>query len=388
MKGLQRFLILSIIVMAGSIAYAQEQKGHVIAPSKAPSIQPKKSSTLQSTQQPVATQSSPPVESAPTPPAPIVTETKSEPEMPAHEHMQEQPVAEETPAPPAETVSEPEPRPKVEEKAAEEENEPEEAIKKEEVKEAPVASTPDQLPPGELEQKSEASKAPVVVGTPKAELKQFAKLKKDTDNTVNFTLSTEKGEPLVPDLLQLVHESKIHLLIVDDMMTDYQHTHPTVGAGPGQYTFSFVPRTNHSYSVWVDITPVGGKEETLKLALPGESPCTKDCVITDAVDKATSKGVNGVLEKKSGMYEVTLSDAKGPVKNLEPLMGAYAHIVAFKPDGSGVSHVHPMGDAPKESWDRGGPKLTFHMEGDGPLKVFVQISRDRNDIVLPFTVDD
>jgi hypothetical protein len=59
---------------------------------------------------------------------------------------------------------------------------------------------------------------------------------------------------------------------------------------------------------------------------------------------------------------------------LEPVMGAFAHMVAFPADLGSVTHVHPMGPEPKTAADRGGPDLTFHVEPDKPgfQKFFLQ----------------
>jgi hypothetical protein len=59
---------------------------------------------------------------------------------------------------------------------------------------------------------------------------------------------------------------------------------------------------------------------------------------------------------------------------LEPVMGAFAHMVAFPTDLGSVTHVHPMGAEPKTNAERGGPELSFHVEADKPgfQKFFLQ----------------
>jgi len=56
---------------------------------------------------------------------------------------------------------------------------------------------------------------------------------------------------------------------------------------------------------------------------------------------------------------VSSSDGQ-PFKDLEPIMGTYAHIVGFHEDGQTVLHIHPSGGAePQQPTDRGGPSFKF-----------------------------
>ena len=72
--------------------------------------------------------------------------------------------------------------------------------------------------------------------------------------------------------------------------------------------------------------------------------------------------------------KITGPDGK-PAANLEPIMAAFAHGVAFPADLSGVTHVHPMGKEPEKSDDRGGPELSFHLLPANPgfLRFYVQV---------------
>jgi hypothetical protein len=47
------------------------------------------------------------------------------------------------------------------------------------------------------------------------------------------------------------------------------------------------------------------------------------------------------------------------MKDLQPIMGAFAHLVAFHADGKTVLHIHPKGTRQLTPNDRGGPGLEF-----------------------------
>jgi hypothetical protein len=86
---------------------------------------------------------------------------------------------------------------------------------------------------------------------------------------------------------------------------------------------------------------------------------------------------------------LTVADASGaPVAALEPLMGAYAHLVGFSADGASMLHGHPEGAEPASADARGGPALTFdlHPAVAGPTRVFVQVKIGGKVITAPFTL--
>src|SRR5213075_1482555 len=68
-------------------------------------------------------------------------------------------------------------------------------------------------------------------------------------------LQTSSGKPIAPEDLLIAHTRKLHLLIIDPTLTDYQHVHPEAGAERGTWTFSFTPRLGGTYRVFADFTP-------------------------------------------------------------------------------------------------------------------------------------
>lgn len=61
-----------------------------------------------------------------------------------------------------------------------------------------------------------------------------------------------------------------------------------------------------------------------------------------------------LIVNQAVMGKIFITDATNkPVKNLEPVMGAFAHIVGFYDVFKTVAHVHPMGIEPTQASDRG-----------------------------------
>jgi hypothetical protein len=68
-------------------------------------------------------------------------------------------------------------------------------------------------------------------------------------------LKTGSGKPVAPEDLLVTHTRRLHLLIVDPSLSDYQHVHPDSTGKPGEWAFSFTPRLSGTYRVFGDFTP-------------------------------------------------------------------------------------------------------------------------------------
>lgn len=222
-------------------------------------------------------------------------------------------------------------------------------------------------------------------------------IKKDEMRKLTLSLSKDDGTPLAFNDLKDVHTSKLHLLIVDDSLSDYHHIHPQADKEPGSYIFDFTPHTAHNYTIWADITPVKAPHEYLGATVQGEEPCGAPCLDKTVSLTGAAEGLKGALtldgplrKGEMAMATLTLTGAAGkPVTDLQPVMGAFAHVVGFYSRQPGVAHIHPLGEEPTSEKDRGGPELMFHLEPaqSGILKLFAQVKRGGKEIFIPFTLD-
>ena len=235
-----------------------------------------------------------------------------------------------------------------------------------------------------------------------AELEDDGELNPNHPNQITFRLTDQQGEPVDVSELDVVHTEPVHLLVIDPSFTDYHHAHP-VQISPGEYTFYFTPDVTCDYRVWIDVKPSGGPQQYIPLVLSGSAidpriPSMKNCSASmeSALNSTTS--VDGmdfqisfdrplrVGQPVTGKVKIS-KDGK-PFDQLQPVMGAYAHVVGFYEDFDTVAHVHPIGPEPKRVTDRGGPEIEFHLNPQAPgyLKLFVQTQIDGNEVYAPFTV--
>lgn len=197
-----------------------------------------------------------------------------------------------------------------------------------------------------------------------------------------------------------MHTQKIHLLVIDDSLSDYSHAHPKATLEPGVYQFEWQPkRKNAIYRVWADIVPL--KSNTQEYIIADLSPSKNFYTTLKITSKPFYEStVNGFQFKltfdktklevgKPAMGKIIVTDAQGnPIHTLEPVMGAFAHIVGFNDDLKTVVHMHPMGQEPNTAGARGGPELQFHIEPGkaGFVKIFAQVKINGQEIFVPFGI--
>lgn len=220
--------------------------------------------------------------------------------------------------------------------------------------------------------------------TIRATVQMTAPLTQGEPNQAILKLTRTNGAPLLQGELQEVHLARIHLLVIEPSLTDYHHVHPQPTAVPGEYAFAFTPRKTGAYRIWADIRPAPMNLQEYALAdLPGLGP-------TSGLNDRTSTSrvrVDGFEYEltfttptiKAGVVAIGRLRVSGPdgrgFEQLEPLMGAYAHLVGFHEDFQTVLHLHPRGAPASGPQARGGPELEFQIYAVKPgfYRLFAQV---------------
>jgi hypothetical protein len=216
---------------------------------------------------------------------------------------------------------------------------------------------------------------------------------------VRIRLTKRGGAPvLLSDLLE-VHTRRIHLLINDHSLSDYHHEHPETTTTPGEYAFTFTPSRPGPYRIWADVVPAdSGVQEYVigDISVQGtsgpiaERQAVSDVTVNDrryALAFANNSQPVRAGQTIVGTLTVTGGDAK-PFTQLEPVMGAFAHIVGFNEDLKTVVHVHPHGAEPKRPEDRGGPAFAFAFYAPTPgfYRLYAQAQIDGKQEFVPFAL--
>ncbi len=220
---------------------------------------------------------------------------------------------------------------------------------------------------------------------------------------VRVRLAWRNGTPVMDSDLLVAHTQRIHLLIIDPALEDYQHEHPTGTGTPGEYEFTFEPRRTSAYRVYADVVPaVTGIQEYIAADLPDAA----DGHTSTAIRRETSAEVEaGGLRfrmttgeaagttlhvGRAQALKVTVAEADGqPTHRLEPVMNAFAHLVGFYDDGRTMVHLHPAGPDVEDVSAHGGPALGFQIYPAKPgfLRLYCQISVGGTSVYAPFGVN-
>lgn len=219
------------------------------------------------------------------------------------------------------------------------------------------------------------------------------------DEMVEFTLTlrTASGKPIGPADLLVAHTRKLHLLVVDRTLTDYQHIHPEPGRRDGEWKFSLSPGRGGLYRVFADFTPAATQRGLYASAdFNVQGPVAT--VITNASTLYQERGYNfelvlpAIVQAGRPTVMRFRIESQGAVKEpvpLEPVMGAFAHLVTFDETRSGFAHLHPMENDLAKPPDALRPELDFKVTipASGRYVIWAQVKIAGKEIFAPYWVD-
>lgn len=213
----------------------------------------------------------------------------------------------------------------------------------------------------------------------------------NTTEIIRFQLLKD-NKPLTLNDLKTVHTKKIHLMVIDPTLTDYYHIHPVMDSKTKDFVFKFTPKKNGSYRIWVDVTPIATDEQVFLKTDIGSA--SEKHLINEEVKLNSNVNSYQFNLKLDGQPQVgkpvvatiTVTKDGKPFSQLEPVMGAFAHLMGFNADYSSILHIHPMGREPSNDKERGGSQLMFHIEPQkaGFVKLFAQFRINGEDVYVPF----
>jgi hypothetical protein len=164
------------------------------------------------------------------------------------------------------------------------------------------------------------------------------------------------GDPL--EAFEPLHDRFMHLIIVDETLSYFDHVHPILMEGAFKVSHTFP--NGGKYKLWAEAKPAGAPSVLAAFRLTVASGLMLPVSDTNfAAGYRVSLSPSGSLPLHEPV-ELTfdIADPYGqPVKDLEPLMAAGGHCVIISSDLRDFLHVHPLQDV-DAAW-RGGPNVKF-----------------------------
>jgi len=209
------------------------------------------------------------------------------------------------------------------------------------------------------------------------------------------TLTTSSGKPIAPEDLLVTHTRKLHLLVLDPELQDYQHVHPEPGPQPGTWRFVFTPRAAGVYRVFADFTPSAttrGLYASADLAVApaaGARPESAAYAVPAGIQFSLTPRTAPVRANVVTDFQFTATSSSGEAVRLEPVMDAYAHLVAVDHERSGFAHLHPAELTPIADATSRTASLNFKVTipKAGRYVVWAQVRLDGRDVYAPFWFD-
>lgn len=164
------------------------------------------------------------------------------------------------------------------------------------------------------------------------------------------------------------HSKELHLIVASRDLTVFRHLHP-VRAADGTWSAPVELPEATGYRVFADFTPRGGHGLTLGADLTAtgrERPARTWAPGRTARVDGYEVTLRGALSA-GRPSELRLEVAKDgrPVRDLEPYLEAYGHLVALRSGDLAYLHVHPSGE-PGDGSTRPGPEISFTATAPSP----------------------
>lgn len=152
--------------------------------------------------------------------------------------------------------------------------------------------------------------------------------------------------------LDTVHERLSHLIVVSRDLATFAHVHAERREG-GAFRVPYTFAEGGPHVLFADFTPKGGATVLSRHAVEVGGPAPAARPLGPATTVAEDRGVRARLTRPGGGLHagtpVTLTfdafDARGPITDLQPYLGAGGHVVVISEDATRFLHVHPAGGA-------------------------------------------
>ena len=202
----------------------------------------------------------------------------------------------------------------------------------------------------------------------------------DAPSTFTFRIETSDGSPVTE--FDVLHERRMHLVVLSRDLIDYFHLHPTIDSH-GIWRVDVPALRPGSYRVYADFQPSGADRITLgtDVQVPGPVPAVALPTVskTDKTD-GYQVAVSGVPAVGSSTINFDVSRG-GETIATDPYLGAAGHLVVIRTGDLGYLHVHPI--------DSTGAVVRFGAEfpTPGTYRLFFDFAHDGAVHTASFTIE-
>jgi hypothetical protein len=191
---------------------------------------------------------------------------------------------------------------------------------------------------------------------------------------------------------EIVHDMPYHLFVISQDMEFFRHIHPEQGED-GVWSISVVLPKPGAYAILSDFVPKGGSAQFLARPLvtagyDGDVLAQRAQLVPDVSTVQTVGPLRAHVTydppiMRAGSYShirlsITTADDDKPVRELEPYLGAFGHMLIMDEQMFDYVHSHPTENPTANiplAEQRGGPDVTFEglMPTPGMFRAWAQV---------------
>ena len=192
--------------------------------------------------------------------------------------------------------------------------------------------------------------------------------------TLGLLFSDADGAPITD--LVLSHERMVHLIVVRTDLGVYTHLHPEQTTQPGEFVVEAELPTAGNYWLFAEVTRANGEHAVVRelLSVAGETAAWEGLAaekteqVVEGV-RVTLAGAESIRVGETAAFTFEVEDAASskPVQDLQPYLGAPAHVVTLDEGGEAFAHVHGTLPVSEELAHGGhGGQSEYGSHGDAP----------------------
>lgn len=205
-----------------------------------------------------------------------------------------------------------------------------------------------------------------------------------TGATYQFRILGPDGAPV--EDYAVVHEQKMHVLMVSQDLKSYAHVHPEMDS-TGLWTIDYPFPQEGRWRIVADFQPADGPAMALGTWTvvgadrPGEPEDYSADARSSEVDGYTVTLTGDTAHDKPRPLTFTITRDGEPVSAVEPYLGANGHLVGFSADDYSYVHMHP-----NEGFADGQMTFTAPALNHGYWALFLQVKLGGELVTFPFVI--
>ncbi|MGE3913632.1 MAG: heavy metal translocating P-type ATPase, partial [Chloroflexota bacterium] len=145
------------------------------------------------------------------------------------------------------------------------------------------------------------------------------------------------------------HERPVHLIAVSQDLAQFQHIHPAPTGAPGQFQIATTFPTDGSYLLFAEAQRASGEEILDRQSLSVGGTGSQGAQLTEDLASKTAGPIrvslSGADALRAGQpatltFRLENRSTGRPIQNMQPYLGAPAHLVILSEDAAQFAHTH------------------------------------------------